>query len=169
MEGRIKEPVAKNMEEEVISVSRVTKVTKGGRQLRFSAVVVVGDKKGQVGIGTGKSNEVPNAIKKASLNANKNLVKIPLVDGRTIPHEVIGKSGAAKVLIKPASEGTGIIAGGPIRAVLELAGVRDILSKSLGSRTAINMARATLNGLKSLKTAEEYAKLRGKDIKEIVQ
>ncbi|MDD4036250.1 MAG: 30S ribosomal protein S5 [Bacilli bacterium] len=168
MEQRIKEPAVKNMEEEVISVNRVTKVTKGGRQLRFAATVVVGDRKGQVGIGTGKANEVPDAIKKASLNANKNLIRIPLIEDRTIPHEVIGKSGAAKVLIKPASEGTGIIAGGPIRSVLELAGVRDILSKSLGSRTAINMARATLNGLKSLKTIDDYARLRGKDKEEIV-
>lgn len=168
MEDRIKEPATKNMEEEVISINRVTKVTKGGRQLRFAATVVVGDKNGQVGIGTGKANEVPNAIKKASLNANKNLVKISLIDGRTIPHEIIGKSGAAKVLIKPASEGTGIIAGGPIRTVLELVGIRDILSKSLGSRTAINMARATLDGLKSLKTIDDYARLRGKDKEEIV-
>jgi small subunit ribosomal protein S5 len=167
MQDRRKDPQTKNFEEQVVSVNRVTKVTKGGRQLRFAATVVVGDRKGQVGVGTGKANEVPDAIKKAIQSANKNLIQVPIIDGRTIPHEIIGVSGAAKVLIKPASAGTGVIAGGPIRAVLELAGVKDILSKALGSRTAINMVRATINALSSLKTKEEIAHLRGKAIEEI--
>ena len=167
MQDKRRDPQTKNFEEQVVSVNRVTKVTKGGRQLRFAATVVVGDKKGQVGLGTGKANEVPDAIKKAIQAANKNLIQVPIIDGRTIPHEIIGTSGAAKVLMKPASAGTGVIAGGPIRAVLELAGVKDILSKALGSRTSINMVRATINALNSLKTKEEIARLRGKVKEEV--
>ena len=158
----------KELEELVIEVKSVVKVNKGGRQRRFSAVVVVGDRKGRVGLGTGKANEVPDAIKKAIQAANKNLVRISLVDGRTIQHEVLGVQGAAKVFLKPASAGTGVIAGGAVRAVLELAGVRDILSKSLGSRTKLNMATATINALKSVKSASEVAKLRGKTEEEIL-
>ena len=157
----------KEFEEKVIAVNRVTKVTKGGRQFRFSATVVVGDKKGRVGLGTGKANEVPDAIKKAIQAATRNVIKVSIVDNRTISHEYIGTSGAAKVLLKPAFEGTGIKAGGAVRDVLELAGVRDILSKSLGSKTKINVARATLNALKSQKTIEEVAALRGKTVEEI--
>ena len=134
---------------------------------RFSATVVVGDRKGKVGLGTGKANEVPDAIKKASQAAQKNVVRISLVDERTIPHEAIGVRGASKVMLKPAAEGTGVKAGGPVRAVLELAGVKDILSKSLGSNTKINMAYATLEALKSQRTIEEVAKLRGKKVEEI--
>ena len=154
-------------EEEVISIGRVTKVTKGGRHFRFSAVVVVGDKKGRVGLGTGKSNEVPDAIKKASQAAAKNVVKVSIVDERTIPHEAIGVCGASKVMLKPANKGTGVKAGGPVRSVLEMAGVKDILSKSLGSSTKVNMAYATLEALKSQKTLEEVARLRGKKVEEI--
>lgn len=170
MQNRNNDPKQKEkeLEELVIEVKSVVKVNKGGRQRRFSATVVVGDRKGRVGLGIGKANEVPDAIKKAIQAANKNLVRIPLVDGRTIQHEVIGRNGAAKVFLKPASAGTGVIAGGAVRAVLELAGVRDILSKSLGSRTKINMATATINALKSVKSIEEVAKLRGKTEEEIL-
>ena len=154
-------------EEEVISIGRVTKVTKGGRHFRFSAVVVVGDRKGKVGLGTGKSNEVPDAIKKASQAAAKNMVKVSIVEDRTIPHEATGVCGASKVMLKPAAKGTGVKAGGPVRAVLEMAGIKDILSKSLGSSTKVNMAYATLEALKSQRTIEEVARLRGKKVEEI--
>lgn len=151
----------KLLEENVISISRVTKVTKGGRHFRFSATVVVGNRKGLVGLGTGKANEVPEAINKAIQSANKNVVKITLIDNRTIPHEAIGKCGRSLVLIKPAKEGTGIVAGGAVRAVAELAGIHDIVSKSLGSNTKINAAKATLEALKSQRTPEKIAALRG--------
>ena len=154
-------------EEEVISIGRVTKVTKGGRHFRFSAVVVVGDRKGKVGLGTGKSNEVPDAIKKASQAAAKNIVNVSVVEERTIPHETMGVCGASKVMLKPAAKGTGVKAGGPVRAVLEMAGIKDILSKSLGSNTKLNMAYATLEALKSQRTIEEVARLRGKKVEEI--
>lgn len=164
-EPRQRQP--KLYEEEVISIGRVTKVTKGGRHFRFSAVVVVGDRKGKVGLGTGKANEVPDAIKKAVQAATKNVTTVSIVEGRTIPHEAIGREGASKVLLRPAAKGTGVKAGGPVRSVLEMAGVKDILSKSQGSNTKINMAYATLNALKSQKTIEEVAKLRGKKVEEI--
>ena len=167
MENRRREPRPKQFEEEIINIGRVTKVTKGGRHFRFSATVAVGDRKGQVGIGTGKANEVPDAIKKAVQAATKNVVRVSVVDG-TIPHEATGVRGASKVMLKPAAQGTGVKAGGPVRSVLELAGVRDILSKSLGSNTKINMAYATLEALKSQKTVEEVAKLRGKKVEEIL-
>jgi small subunit ribosomal protein S5 len=155
------------LEEKVVSIGRVTKVTKGGRHFRFSATVVVGNRKGLVGIGTGKANEVPEAIKKAIQAANKNVTKVALIDNRTIPHEAIGKVGRAQVLVKPAKEGTGIIAGGSARVVLELAGVRDIVSKSLGSNTKINVAKATLEALKAQRTPEKIAALRGKKVEEL--
>ena len=158
----------KTLEELVIDVKSVVKVNKGGRQRRFSATVVVGDRKGRVGLGIGKANEVPDAIKKAIQDANKNIVKIPLIDGRTVAHQAIGTSGAARVIIKPAKAGTGVIAGGSVRAVLELAGIRDIVSKSLGARTKLNMARAAVNALASIKTPEEVAALRGKTVEEIL-
>ena len=158
----------KMLEELVVEIKSVVKVTQGGRQRRFSATVVVGDRNGTVGIGIGKAGEVPDAIKKAIQAANKNLIKITLIDNRTIQHGAIGKSGAASVLIKPAPAGAGLIAGGAVRAVLELAGIRDISSKSLGSRTKLNMATATINALKSIKTVEEVAKLRGKSESEIL-
>ena len=161
------EPKKKLLEEKVISITRVTKVTKGGRHFRFAATMVVGDGKGLVGIGTGKSMEVPEAIKKGIQAANKNLVKVDIVDGRTISHEQIGKCGRAKVLIKPAKEGTGVIAGGAVRVILELAGIKDIVSKSLGSNTKVNMAKATLEALKSERTREHIAELRGKKVEEL--
>ena len=164
-QSRQKQP--KLYEEEVISIGRVTKVTKGGRHFRFSAVVVVGNKKGRVGLGTGKANEVPDAIKKAVQAATKNVVDVSIIENRTIPHEAIGVEGASKVMLKPAAKGTGVKAGGPVRSVLEMAGVKDILSKSLGSNTKINMAYATLNALKAQKTVEEVARLRGKKVEEI--
>ena len=168
MQKKSQEAKDKTFEELVIDVKSVVKVNKGGRQRRFSATVVVGDRKGRVGLGIGKANEVPDAIKKAIQDANKNIVKIKLIDGRTVAHEAIGYSGAARVIIKPAKAGTGVIAGGSVRAVLELAGIRDIVSKSLGARTKLNMARAAINALTSIKTPEEVAALRGKSVEEIL-
>ena len=169
MQREKKDPKAnKIFEEQVIEIKSVTKVNKGGRQRRFSATVVVGDRKGRVGLGIGKAAEVPDAIKKAIQAANKNVIKVPITDNRTIAHELLGVSGAAKVVLRPASAGTGVIAGGSVRAVLELAGIHDILSKSLGSRTKNNMANATLNALKQLKTPEHVAELRGKTVEEIL-
>jgi small subunit ribosomal protein S5 len=153
--------------EHVVTINRVTKVVKGGRRFRFAALVVVGDGNGHVGFGTGKANEVPEAIKKAIEAAKKQIIKVPIV-GTTIPHIVNGKAGSGKVMLRPASEGTGVIAGGPVRAILEAAGVQDILSKSIGANTPINMVRATFAGLESLRTAEEIARLRGKQVSEIL-
>lgn len=155
-------------EEHVVKIGRITKVVKGGRRMRFNALVVVGDKKGRVGFGTGKAKEVPEAIRKAVQDAKKNLITVPIIDGRTIPHQITGAHGAGKVLLIPASKGTGIIAGGPVRAVLELAGIHDILSKSQGSNTPINMVRATFKALEDMKTVESVAKLRGKKPEEIL-
>ena len=159
---KVMDPKKKLLDEKVITISRVTKVTKGGRHFRFSATMVVGNGKGLIGIGTGKANEVPEAIKKGVQAANKNLV-----DARTIPHEAIGVCGRARVMIKPAPKGTGIIAGGAARAVLELAGVKDIVAKSLGANTQVNVAKATLEALKSQRTAEQIAELRGKKVEEL--
>jgi small subunit ribosomal protein S5 len=168
MERRNNKPREKQYNETVISVNRVTKVNKGGRTLRFAATVAVGDGKGKVGLGTGKANEVQDAIKKAVQDATNNITKIDLVEGRTVSHDATGTSGAAKVLIKPAKAGTGIIAGGSVRAILELAGVKDIISKSLGSNTKINTARACMDALKSQRSAEHIAELRGKSVEEIL-
>ncbi|MDQ0272596.1 30S ribosomal protein S5 [Cytobacillus purgationiresistens] len=161
------DPNKLELEERVVTVNRVAKVVKGGRRFRFTALVVVGDKNGHVGFGTGKAQEVPEAIRKAIEDAKKNLIEVPMV-GTTIPHQVIGNFGAGEIFMKPAYEGTGVIAGGPVRAVLELAGVGDILSKSLGTNTPINMVRATLDGLQQLKRAEDVAKLRGKSVEELL-
>ena len=156
----------KEFEERVVTINRVTKFVKGGRRFRFSALVVIGDKKGRVGFGTGKANEVPDAIKKAIEDAKRNIIRVPIV-GTTIPHIVVGNYGAGEVLLRPATEGTGVIAGGPVRAVLELAGISDVLSKCLGSRTPINVVRATVEGLSGLKTVQSVASLREKKIEEI--
>ena len=158
---------ALELEERVVNINRVTKVVKGGRRFRFAALVVVGDKNGHVGFGTGKAQEVPEAIKKAIESAKKNLIHVPIV-GATIPHQIIGKSGGGNVLLKPASAGTGVKAGGAVRAVVELAGIQDVLSKSLGSNTPINIVRATFNGLENLKTVAGVAALRGKTASEIL-
>ncbi len=162
-----KEVEQPEFEERVVTINRVTKVVKGGRRFRFAALVVIGDKKGRVGFGTGKSQEVPEAIKKAVENAKKNMISVATVK-TTIPHEVTGVYGAGRVILRPASEGTGVIAGGPVRAVVELAGISDILSKSLGSATPINVVRATIEGLKSLETVEQVALRRGKTVEEIL-
>lgn len=156
-----------DIQDRVVEINRVTKVVKGGRNLRFNALVVVGDRNGHVGMGTGKAQEVPEAIRKAVEDAKQNLIEVPLVD-TTIPHEVIGVHGGGRVMLRPAVAGSGVSAGGPIRAVLELAGIEDISSKSIGSSSAINMVRATLEGITQLKKAEEVAKLRGKSVDELL-
>ena len=157
-----------DLKEKVVSLNRVAKVVKGGRTFRFSALVVVGDEQGHVGVGNGKSAEVPDAIKKAIDDAKKNLIEVPIVN-TTIPHEIIGHFGAGKVLLKPAEEGTGLIAGGAARSVLELAGYKNIRTKNLGSNTPRNAVYATLRALGELKTVEQVAALRGKKVSEILQ
>ena len=154
------DPNQLELEDRVVSINRVTKVVKGGRRLRFAVIAIVGDKAGHVGFGTGKAQEVPEAIRKAVEDAKKNLIEVPIV-GTTIPHEVIGHFGAGEVMLKPAIEGSGVAAGGAVRAVMELGGITDITSKSLGRNTPINMIRATMDGLAQLKTAQQLADLRG--------
>ena len=153
--------------ERLVAVNRVTKVVKGGRNFRFSALVVIGDEKGRVGAGLGKATEIPEAIRKAREAAKKNMITVSRV-GTSIPHEVIGKYGTARVLLLPAPTGAGVIAGGPARAVLELAGIKDVFTKSIGNSNSINVVKATIEGLNSLKTAEEIAALRGKTVEEIL-
>ena len=156
------------LKEKVVSVNRVSKVVKGGRTFRFSVLVVVGDENGRVGVGTGKSSEVPEAIKKATEDARKNLINVSLVNG-TVPHEIVTNFGSSKVIIKPTVEGTGVIAGGAVRPVLELAGVKNVTAKTLGSRNSRNVVYATIKALKSMRTAEEVARLRGKTVAEILK
>lgn len=156
-----------DLKETVVNIGRVTKVVKGGRTFRFSAIVVVGDENGHVGIGSGKAMEIPDAIKKGIQDAKKNLIYVPRV-GTTIPHSIQGHFGAGSVLIMPAKEGTGVIAGGPVRSVLELAGIKDVRAKSLGTNNSRNMVNATIEGLKNLKTVEQVAKLRGKSVEELL-
>ena len=157
----------KEFETRVVTINRVTKVVKGGRKMRFAALVVIGDRKGRVGFGTGKANEVPDAIRKAEEAAKRNLITVPSING-TIPHEITGNFKSGSVFLRPAAKGTGVIAGGPARAVLELAGVGNILTKSLGSSNPNNMVRATIKGLEQLKKAELVAELRGKSVQELL-
>jgi len=161
-------PAGLDLQERVVEINRVAKVVKGGRRFSFTALVVVGDEKEVVGVGYGKANEVPSAIAKAVEDAKKNLFQVPKYK-TTITHQVIGHYGAGRVMLKPASEGTGVIAGAGVRAVLELGGVRDILAKSLGTANPINLLMATVDGLKSLKRPEEVAKLRGKDVRDVIK
>jgi len=154
------------LQEKIIETKRVAKVVKGGRNFSFSAIVVVGDKKGKIGVGTGKANEITDAIRKAKEKATKSMFGIPIVKG-TVPHEIVARYGASRVLIKPASEGTGIIAGGTTRAIFEVAGIENILCKSLGSNTPCNVVKATIDGLKSMRTIAQVAALRGKTIAQL--
>lgn len=161
------DPSTLNLKEKVVFINRVAKVVKGGRNFRFSVLVVVGDEMGHVGVGMGKSIEIPEAIRKGIEDVKKNLIEVPIV-GTTVPHEIIGEFGTGRVLIMPASEGTGVIAGGPARAVLELTGLKNVRAKSLGSSNSRNMVNATINGLSRLRTVEQIANLRGKTVEEIL-
>ena len=167
MKRTIMDPSQFELDDTVVSIKRVSKTVKGGRTMRFSALVVVGDRNGHVGVGTGKAAEIPEAIRKGKQAAEKNLTTIALDEINSIPHDFIGKFGSASVLLKKSPEGTGIIAGGPARSVLELAGVKNIRTKSLGSANKVNVVMATMNGLKSLKTPENVARLRGKSVEEL--
>ncbi|AKP65295.1 MULTISPECIES: 30S ribosomal protein S5 [Levilactobacillus] len=162
------DPDKLELEDNVVAINRITKVVKGGRRLRFAALVIVGDKNGHVGFGTGKAQEVPEAIRKAVEAARKNLIEVPIV-GTTIPHEVLGSYGGGKILLKPAAEGSGVTAGGSVRSVMELAGVADVTSKRLGSNTPVNAVRATFAGLAQLKRAEEVAALRGVSLQHLAE
>ena len=168
MRRTIIDPSNLELNDTVVTIKRVSKTVKGGRNMRFSALVVVGDGNGHVGAGTGKAAEIPEAIRKGKEAAVKNLVEIPIDENKSTPHDFIGKFGSAAVMLKRAPEGTGVIAGGPARAVMELAGIENIRTKSLGSNNKQNVVLATLEGLKSLKTPEEVARLRGKSVEEVV-
>ena len=162
------DPAKLDLDDQVVAINRITKVVKGGRRMRFAALVIVGDRKGHVGFGTGKAQEVPEAIRKAQAAAAKSLIAVPIV-GTTIPHEVIGTYGGGKIMLKPAVEGSGVTAGGAVRNVMELAGIADITSKRLGSNTPINVIRATFEGLKKLKDAETVSKLRGVSVDHLAE
>ncbi|KAF0372032.1 30S ribosomal protein S5 [Pediococcus acidilactici] len=166
--SKLIDPEKLELEDRVVAINRVTKVVKGGRRLRFAALVVVGDKNGHVGFGTGKAQEVPEAIRKAVETARKSLIEVPIV-GTTLPHEAIGVYGGGRILMKPAAEGSGVTAGGAVRAVMELAGVDDVTSKRLGSNTPVNVIRATFEGLKSMRNAEEVAALRGVSVDHLAE
>ena len=167
MKRTIIDPSQLELNDKVVAIKRVSKTVKGGRNMRFSALMVVGDEKGLVGCGMGKAVEIPEAIRKGTEDAKKKMITVPL-NGTTIPHEVVGVFGTGKVKMLPAPEGTGVIAGGPVRAVLEAVGIKDIVTKSIGSNNKINMVKATLEGLKQLRSAEEVARLRGKTVEEIL-
>ena len=167
MKRTIIDPSQLELNEKVVSIKRVTKVVKGGRNMRFTALVVVGDGKGHVGAGLGKATEIPEAIRKGKEDATKKLIEVSLDENDTVQHDVIGKVGSASVLLKKAPEGTGVIAGGPARAVIELAGIKNIRTKSLGSNNKQNVVLATIAGLKEIKTPEEVARLRGKSVDEL--
>lgn len=167
MQGKRIDARQLDLETKVVNIRRVTKVVKGGRNFRFAALVVVGDGNGHVALGTGKASEVPEAIRKAEENAKKNMIEVPMV-GTTIPHVAKGRFGAGYVIIMPAPEGTGVLAGGPVRAVLELAGIEDVRAKSIGTNNERNMVNATMEGLKSLRTVEQVAELRGKKVEDLL-
>ena len=162
------DPAQLDLEDRVVAINRITKVVKGGRRLRFAALVIVGDHNGHVGFGTGKAQEVPEAIRKAVETARKSLIEVPIV-GTTLPHEAVGVYGGGRILMKPALEGSGVAAGGAVRAVMELAGIDDVTSKRLGSNTAVNVVRATFEGLKSMRNAEEVAALRGVSVDHLAE
>lgn len=162
------DPNKLDLEDNVVAINRITKVVKGGRRLRFAALAVVGDKNGHVGFGTGKAQEVPEAIRKAVEAAKKNLIEVPIV-GTTIPHEIVGVYGGGKIMLKPAEEGSGVATGGAVRSVMELAGINDVTSKRLGSDTKINVIRATFEGLKGLKNANEVSELRGVSVDHLAE
>ncbi len=162
------DPAQLDLEDRVVAINRITKVVKGGRRLRFAALVIVGDHNGHVGFGTGKAQEVPEAIRKAVEAAGKNLIEVPIA-GTTLPHEVVGQHSGSRVLLKPAESGSGVAAGGAVRAVMELGGVVDVTSKSLGSNTPVNVVRATINGLKNLRSPEETAARRGVSVQHLAE